>query len=609
MADLGKAYVQIIPSAKGISGKIQQELGGAAVGQKAGLQIGKGLVAKIGGVMAAAGIGTLIVKGISASIREGAALEQSLGGVETLFKNNADIVVKNAQQAYKTAGMSANEYMENVTSFSASLLQSLGGDTKAAAKTSDMALRDMSDNANKFGTDMGRITDAYQGFAKQNYTMLDNLKLGYGGTKTEMQRLLADAEKLTGVHYDINNLNDVYNAIHAVQEEMGVTGTTAEEASKTLSGSFASMKAAGKDLLGNLALGRDIAPSVKALAETASTFLFDNLLPAIGNILKQLPTAIKVFFQTGLPQLGAAALELLKSLGQAIVTNAPILFQKLSEGLSKAISALSSWNPLETSKTGQSVMGKIAQAIVDNFPKVAKAVAIIIGKLTLLAMQAIPKLGVKLASVIVRMLATLTAKIIAAVLQKITSIFTRIRTSIATKLTNLRTNIVTKVQAIPGAIGGALKNLWKKFTEPFETAKQKISGIIKTIKSFFPFNLGKILNLQIPKITLSGGKAPWGIAGKGKLPAFHVDWHAQGAIFTKPTVLQGLGDVKGGEAALPLTPFWKKMDEMMAAVGEGSGDITINVYGSPGMSVEELAGAVERKLIQSENRRRLAWQP
>ena len=178
--------------------------------------------------------------------------------------------------------------MENVTGFSASLLQSLGGDTDKAAETANMAMIDMSDNANKMGTSMESIQMAYQGFAKQNYTMLDNLKLGYGGTKQEMQRLLADAEKLTGVKYDINNLSDVYNAIHAIQENLDITGTTAKEAASTFSGSFESMKAAAQNVLGKLALGENILPSLQALAETTSTFLFDNFFPMVGNILSGL---------------------------------------------------------------------------------------------------------------------------------------------------------------------------------------------------------------------------------------------------------------------------------------------------------------------------------
>lgn len=284
--EIAQAYVQLIPSARGITGKIQSILNpeASAAGQSAGQSLGSSLVGVMTKVIAAAGIG----KAFSAAISEGAALQQSLGGIETLFKDSADKVKGYANEAYKTTGLSANAYMENVTGFSASLLQSLGGDTNKAAETANMAMIDMSDNANKMGTSMESIQMAYQGFAKQNYTMLDNLKLGYGGTKQEMQRLLADAEKLTGVKYDINNLSDVYNAIHAIQENLDITGTTAKEAASTFSGSFESMKAAAQNVLGKLALGENILPSLHALLKTTSTFLFDNFLPMIGNVFSGL---------------------------------------------------------------------------------------------------------------------------------------------------------------------------------------------------------------------------------------------------------------------------------------------------------------------------------
>ena len=284
--EIAQAYVQLIPSARGITGKIQSILDpeASAAGQSAGQSLGSSLVSVMTKVIAAAGIG----KAFSAAISEGAALQQSLGGIETLFKGSADKVKGYANEAYKTTGLSANAYMENVTGFSASLLQSLGGDTNKAAETANMAMIDMSDNANKMGTSMESIQLAYQGFAKQNYTMLDNLKLGYGGTKQEMQRLLADAEKLTGVKYDINNLSDVYSAIHAIQENLDITGTTAKEAASTFSGSFESMKAAAQNVLGKLALGENILPSLHALLKTTSTFLFDNFLPIVGNIFSGL---------------------------------------------------------------------------------------------------------------------------------------------------------------------------------------------------------------------------------------------------------------------------------------------------------------------------------
>lgn len=270
---LADAYVQIIPISEGITGRIKDLFKDLPdEGDKAGDKTGSSFASKLKKAVAAAGVGAAISKVVTSAFTEGAALEQSLGGVETLFKKHADIVKKNAQDAYKTAGVSANEYMENVTSFSASLLSSLGGDTQKAANVAHTAMVDMSDNANKFGSDMQSIQNAYQGFAKQNYTMLDNLKLGYGGTKSEMERLLQDAQKLSGVEYNIDNLSDVYNAIHTIQQNLDITGTTAKEASTTFSGSFASMKAAAKNFLGVLTSGGDADKALNDLIGSTETF-------------------------------------------------------------------------------------------------------------------------------------------------------------------------------------------------------------------------------------------------------------------------------------------------------------------------------------------------
>lgn len=299
--ELGQAYIQIMPSARGIKDMIKKELGSEIpqAGQEAGESLSSKMLSVAKKAIAAAGIG----KFFSASLTEGANLQQSLGGIETLFKGSADTVKKYANEAYKTTGLSANAYMENVTGFSASLLQSLGGDTRKAADVANMAMVDMADNSNKMGTSMDRIQDAYQGFAKQNYTMLDNLKLGYGGTKTEMQRLLADAQKLTGVKYDINNLSDVYQAIHAIQENLDITGTTAKEAATTFSGSFASMKAAAQNVLGKLALGEDIGPALSSLYQTTKTFLLGNLIPMVADILKGIPHLFYEFMKEVLTDL------------------------------------------------------------------------------------------------------------------------------------------------------------------------------------------------------------------------------------------------------------------------------------------------------------------
>ena len=333
--ELAKAYVQIIPSAKGIKGSISSLLGEEAdsAGKSAGKSGGNIFIKTFKTVIAAAGLG----KALGASLLEGADLQQSIGGIETLFKDSADTVKTYAANAYQTAGLSANQYMETVTGFSASLLQSMGNDTAAAAEKANMALTDMSDNANKMGSDMQDIQNAYQGFAKQNYTMLDNLKLGYGGTKEEMERLLADAQAISGVEYDVSSYADVVDAIHVIQTEMGITGTTAKEASETFSGSMAAMKAAAKNLIGNLSLGEDIGPSLSALQETTYTFLMGNFFPMVGNIISQLPQVIGTAMSTAVRAINIAAnnaedivrmgVELVAGIAGAVVGAAPYLLE------------------------------------------------------------------------------------------------------------------------------------------------------------------------------------------------------------------------------------------------------------------------------------------
>lgn len=291
--------------------------------------------AKVGGAAvgaASAGIAALT----KTSIDNYAEYEQLVGGVETLFKTSSDVVQEYANNAYKTAGMSANEYMETVTSFSASLLQSLGGDTEAAAKYADQAITDMADNANKMGTDISMIQNAYQGFAKQNFTMLDNLKLGYGGTKEEMQRLLEDAERISGIEYDISSYADIVDAIHVVQTEMGITGTTAAEASETIAGSVASAKAAWSNLVTGIASGNaDVGKLTDEFITSVET--------AAGNILPVVDTVIENL------------LGLLAEKGPDIVKGGAKLFGKIAAGAIEAIPLIISSIPT------------IIEAIVEGF--------------------------------------------------------------------------------------------------------------------------------------------------------------------------------------------------------------------------------------------------
>lgn len=275
----------------------------------------------------------------SSAIDEGAKLQQSIGGIETLFKDSAGTVKQYANEAFRTAGVSANEYMENVTSFSASLISSLGGDTAKAAELANTAMTDMSDNANKMGSDMKLITQTYQSLARGNYAMLDNLKLGYGGTKAEMQRLIKDAASYKDVQEELNmtvnegdlSFANMVKAISVVQKKLGITGTTAKEAAETFSGSFASMQAAFKDFLGNLTTGGDISKPLENLAKTASTFIFRNFIPMVGNAFKSLPKAISTFLASAKPEIEAG---LKKMLPEEMVNNIMGAFDKVGNFLS-----------------------------------------------------------------------------------------------------------------------------------------------------------------------------------------------------------------------------------------------------------------------------------
>lgn len=304
-----KEFSSAVDKVKDVASKSFKAVGKVVETAAKGIWTATKTIAKGIGVAATA-IGALGVKALNSY----ADYEQLVGGVETLFGESSQTIQKYAAEAYKTAGISANDYMEQATSFSASLLQSLGGDTKAAAETTNMAIIDMADNANKMGTSLESIQDAYQGFAKQNYTMLDNLKLGYGGTKEEMERLLADAEKISGVKYDISNLNDVYQAIHIIQNELGITGTTALEASTTISGSIGMMKSAWSNLLAGLANGNaDIGGLVDNFTNSIVTAA-DNIIPKLLTILPNLTKGFQELVSRLLPKIPPIIQQILPTL-------------------------------------------------------------------------------------------------------------------------------------------------------------------------------------------------------------------------------------------------------------------------------------------------------
>lgn len=458
-SDVATAYVQIVPSARGISGGIEQAIGGDAAVSSAGASIGGKLTGAIIAAITTAGLGAALGK----TLTEGAALEQSIGGVETLFKGSASQVTAAADQAFRTAGVSANNYMEQVTSFSATLLQGLGGDTAAAAGYADKAIVQMSDNANKMDTDMSAIQYAYQGFAKDNYTMLDNLKLGYGGTQSEMARLindsgvLGDSVKVTADTVKDVPFSSIIDAIGVIQDNLGITGTTAEEAATTLSGSFASMQAAASNVMANLTLGRDVGPALQGLAQTVTTFLAGNLLPAIGNILSalvlqvipigtQMLQSLGAGLAQGVPNFLAQALPMVLQFTETLRTNfgnivdAGIdLLLNLAQGIANGLPTLIEYVP--------QIVTNIAGLINDNAPKLLAAGLHIIVTLGLGLIQAIPTLIANIPQII----------------QAVVSVFTAFNwislgSNIITMLKNGITSMVSAVQSAGTSIFDAVKN-------------------------------------------------------------------------------------------------------------------------------------------------------
>ena len=497
--DLGKAYVQIIPSARGISGMISNELGGEAMsaGTQSGSKLGGALVGMAKRVIGAAAIG----KFIKDSIFQGGQLEQSLGGVETLFKDSSDKVKQYAAKAFETSGISANEYMQNVTSFSASLLQSLGGNTSKAADVADMAMRDMSDNANKMGTDMESIQNAYQGFAKDNYTMLDNLKLGYGGTKSEMQRLLADATKLTGVKYDINNLSDVYSAIHAIQGKLDITGTTAKEASETLEGSFNSMKAAFKDFQGALTTGGDINATLSNLVQTTGTFLFKNLVPMVGRLVGNLGLVIL----QGIPKLINALNPAIDQIFTWLKSNFPRILQQGSELVGNLILGIINAWPELLSAAGN-LLNSFVQFVLSNLPAIWETGKNLFFKLVDGIINVLPQIGETALKIITEFINYVTNNL-PQILQSGIKILTELVNGIIQRLPMIGATVL-KIAAL------FLATLLEKLPDILAMGVKLIVFLVKGIISMFSNvqnamnNLGSSIIQAVKKVDLfSAGKA------------------------------------------------------------------------------------------------------
>ena len=514
--------------------------GGKAAEESGSKFEGFGKVLKTVGVA----LGAVAVAAGAAAVKLGkeviaayADYEQLVGGVDTLFKDSSQEIQRYAANAYKTAGLSANEYMETVTGFSASLIQSLGGDTEKAAKYADMAITDMSDNANKMGTDMSSIQNAYQGFAKQNYTMLDNLKLGYGGTKQEMERLLADAEKISGVKYDISSYADVVEAIHVMQESMDIAGTTAKEAEATISGSVNALKSA----VSNLVVGfgdadadmellcrnmadafktviANVAPVIENIAAALPTAL-DALLTAVGDLLPTLlDTVAKLFSQvlktllSLLPQLIPAAVSAVMTVVNALIENLPLIIDAAVQLVSSLVNGIANALPVLIEALPQIITGivdfligaipqiieagiQLLTALVTALPDIIAAIVEVIPqiidgiiKAVISAIPLIIEAGIKLLVALVQNLPTIITTIVAAIPQIISSVINAVIGAIPqlvaagvqlfiALIENLPTIIVEIVKAIPQIITGIVDAFGGYFGKMAEVGGNLLKGL------------------------------------------------------------------------------------------------------------------------------------
>lgn len=634
MAEIGKAYVQIVPTAKGIKGEIAKELGGetASAGKSAGESFGSNLVGMVKKLIVAAGIGTVL----KSAIEEGGKLQQSFGGLDTIYGEASSAAKEYAVQA-AAAGISANDYAEQAVSFGASLKQAFGGDTTKAVEAANTAIMDMTDNAAKMGTPIESIQNAYSGFAKQNYTMLDNLKLGYGGTKSEMERLLADAEKLTGVHYDISNLGDVYDAIHAIQGDLGLTGVAAQEASETFSGSFGAMQASAANLLGSLALGEGVAPALTTFIQSVGTFLFNNLIPMIGNIIMSLPTVISTLLTTGIPAILESFMGMFESIKglfsaesvnsalevvNGFLAQAPQMITAGTEFLMNLINGIGTQLPQIITKAGE-VANKFLESFLTNLPKMLDAGAKSIQQLSSGLAKAIPQVITAAFQVMNQLLNTilshlpqilqsgvnLIASLAQGLIQNRQAILSAITEGLASLLQTIAQHLpqllqsgielIAKlaagiIQAIPQVISAGL-SLINDFKNQFTTVNWGEVGlnIIKGIAAGLKNGAGIIKDAAVSaaKSAFDAAKSFLKIGSPSKLFRNEI-----GAMMAEGMVLGFEDETPEKRIANDLRAMSNALPGAVGGSSYNYGGFAINVYQAPGQSAEELVDIIEQRI-------------
>lgn len=444
MPDLGKAYVQIVPSATGIKGQIQNAMSGEA--DSAAKHIGSGMggkiVSAIKGAIAAAGFGKIIADAFNAS----AELQQNVGGIEKIYGDAADTVAKNAQNAFKTAQISANQYMGLATTFGASLLKSTGGDTQKAADQTEKAIRQISDNYNTFGGDIENLKQAYNNFARGQFTMLDNLKLGYSGSKEGMQELLKDAEAISGVHYDINNFSDIVDAIDVVQEHLNIAGTSAKEAGSTLEGSMNMLKGSWANVMSTIGMsGKKEAEemgfiwkdALDGLMESLGTFV-ENAIPALQGIMEALPQVIATMLTKGLPMLVDGGFKIISSLISGLTKALPILSKEGPEMIQSILTSIVNGLP-QLIAGGAQLITAIANGLITGLPQLSLQISQLVPQLV----QGLAESGTQLIQAGLGLIVALSQGLI----QAIPSLVAMVPTIVQTLLTFFIDNAFTLIEA------------------------------------------------------------------------------------------------------------------------------------------------------------------
>lgn len=656
--EIGNAYINVIPKLEGSPEALGNEFGSKMSGGLKGA-IGVGAVA-VGNILAnmVTSVASSIGEQITKTFWNYADYEQLVGGVDTIFKESSAQVQANAQAAFATAGMSANQYMENVTGFSASLIRSLDGDTQKAASVADMAMRDMSDNANKMGTDMGRITDAYQGFARENYTMLDNLQLGYAGNREGMQQLLQDAEAISGVHYDIGNYSDVIEAIHVIQEDMGIAGTTMLEGSATISGSLNQLNAAWENFLTAIgdggetmdlstvtqnlvfaltAAAKNIVPALATIAMTIATALPGAFAEAIGIVIPQMREAITAQFgeqggemfsgfvdgAAGIGEKLATAFESVQGIIEQVM---PVIQEAIVPTMTLIGEAVSTAANIIADAL-VTVTGFIDTYLMPTITSIIDIVSPVISQIVSDVTAALPEIqavfedafgGIQgfaedvwpdIAAIIEAAMAVISGIIDVAwpaIKSIVTGVMNAVRGVVSTVwnvITGIIRTAVGAIKAVIGTLSGIVGGVTAAFDAvknaimtPINAAKDAVTNAINTIKSIINGAHLSLPHFKLPHFKISGGELPWGIGGQGRAPSINVEWYAHGGIVDDATLI-GAGE-RGAELIWPAyDPYLTKYADALASrMDSNQNGIIVNLNYEAGADANQMARDLARSI-------------